>query len=167
MSNDAPQSPRSNPVLTGLTVGLLLFVLTICTLSLWFVPALSRQINVAGVSGPRWSPPTATPLPTSTPTPLPSAPTATPTPGQQGTFKAGDIAINVNDGPVNLRRTPGYRNKAASDRLALVPAGAQVEILGGPAEADDLVWWRVRWQDYQGWMAETRASGGPILQPAP
>ncbi len=159
-------------MLSGLTVGLLLFVLTLCTITLWFVPALSRQANIAGVSGPRWSPPTATPRPTATPTPSPpSLPSPTPetTPADAGsaTFKVGDIAINVNDGPVNLRRTPGYLNKSASDRIALVPAGARVEILAGPATADGLTWWRVRWQDFQGWMAENRTSGGPILKLAP
>ncbi|NOZ49523.1 MAG: hypothetical protein GXP37_05655 [Chloroflexi bacterium] len=177
MSNDdttpRPDSGPPHPVLTGLTAGLLLFGLTLCTLTLWFIPALSRQINIAGVTGPRWSPPTATPVaPRPTPTPSPDLlPTTSPTPAPaapvDATFHVGDIAINVNDGPVNLRRTPGYRDKAASDRIALVPEGARVEILAGPASADELVWWRVRWQGQQGWMAEMRVSGGPILKLAP
>jgi hypothetical protein len=71
--------------------------------------------------------------------------------------------VNVNNGPVNMRRTPGYKNKPASDRIALVPAGARVTILSGPALADDLVWWYVEWNGRQGWMAESRASGAPLL----
>jgi hypothetical protein len=74
--------------------------------------------------------------------------------------------MNINDGPVNLRKTPGYQNKPASDRLALVPQGERLLIVGGPAEADGLVWWNVEWQGQNGWMAETRASGGRILAPA-
>jgi hypothetical protein len=71
--------------------------------------------------------------------------------------------VNVNNGPVNLRRTPGYKNKPASDRIALVPAGARVQILTGPAKADGLIWWYVEWNGQQGWMAEARASGAPLL----
>ena len=169
MSND-DTTPRHDsgprhPVLAGFTAGLLLFGLTLCTLTLWFIPAISRQINIAGVTGPRWSPPTATPV-ALMPTPTPS-PTSTPAAPVDATFHVGDIALNVNDGPVNLRRTPGYRDKAASDRIALVPKGARVEILAGPASADELVWWRVRWQGQQGWMAEMSVSGGPLLKLAP
>lgn len=89
------------------------------------------------------------------------------TPTGPQTFQVGDIAVNVNDGPVNLRKSPGYLNKPVSDRIGLVPTGDRVEIIGGPASADDLTWWQVRWQGKEGWMAERRASGGRILAPAP
>jgi len=89
-----------------------------------------------------------------------------PTPSGPQTFQIGDTAMNINDGAVNLRKTPGYQNKPASDRITLVPQGERLLIVGGPAEADGLVWWNVEWQGQNGWMAETRASGGRILAPA-
>ncbi|NOZ71003.1 MAG: SH3 domain-containing protein [Chloroflexi bacterium] len=172
MPND---SKRPHPLLAGLTVGLLLFGFTLCTAALWFVPALSSELRIRGVAGPTWSPPTATPpVLVATPTPAQPAdmtPLTTPSPtalvsGPQ-TFHVGDIAVNVNDGPVNLRKTPGYIDKPTSDRIGLVPAGDRVEIIGGPATADNLTWWQVRWQGKEGWMAERRASGRRLLAPAP
>jgi hypothetical protein len=68
---------------------------------------------------------------------------------------------------VNLRRTPGYLNKPAGDVLGTVLRGATVDIIGGPQSVDNLTWWQVRAGDRAGWMAETRASGESLLQPAP
>lgn len=178
-----PPTPRRepNPLLAGLTAGVLLFALTLCTISMWFLPTLARQFNLAPGPGQVWTPPPATPLPpvaTAPPTiaaaDTPAAPPegeATPVtpdfpiPPGPHTFQPGDSARNVNDGPVNLRRSPGYLNKPANDRIGLAPAGDQVLILEGPRAADDLIWWRVRWQEIEGWMAESRASGGRILAP--
>lgn len=173
--NSSP-SPRNqpNPVLAGLAVGVLLFAFTACTAGLWFLPSLTRALNLAPAPGQSWQPPaTAEPTATSpandiaTPTPeLENTPTPDlPTPSGPQTFTAGDRARNVNDGPVNLRRSPGYLNKPASDRIGLVPAGDDVEIIGGPRAADELIWWQVRWQGLEGWMAELRASGIRILAP--
>jgi uncharacterized 2Fe-2S/4Fe-4S cluster protein (DUF4445 family) len=39
--------------------------------------------------------------------------------------------MNINDGAVNLRKTPGFQNKPTSDRIALVPQGERVQIVGG------------------------------------
>jgi hypothetical protein len=62
-----------------------------------------------------------------------------------------------------MRRSPGYKNKPVSDRITLIPHGARVIILTGPAQADNLTWWYVDWNGKQGWVAEHRASGAPLL----
>lgn len=168
-----------NPLLAGLGAGLLLFGLTLCTVGIFTMPALARVLNIGGSSDQTWSPPEPIePTPTLAPAggaeptlePAPTAeatPTiALPTPSGPQTFQIGDTAMNINDGAVNLRKTPGYQNKPASDRITLVPQGERLLIVGGPAEADGLVWWNVEWQGQNGWMAETRASGGRILAPA-
>lgn len=170
-----------NPLLAGLGAGLLLFSLTLCTASIFAMPALARLLNIGGSSGQTWSPPapleptpTVAPAgeaeptlaPESTPASDATPASALPTPAGPQTFQAGDTAMNINDGAVNLRKTPGFQNKPASDRIALVPQGDRLLIVGGPVEADGLVWWNVEWQGQNGWMAETRASGGRILAPA-
>ena len=154
-------------------------MLTLCTVSLVAAPSLLRQFNVASPAE-SWTPPPPSPTIAARATPSTTVttagePTATltaatvatsyPTPEGPITFKIGDVARNVNSGPVNLRLTPGYRAKPTEDRLALVPARAQVEIVGGPIWVDDLTWWQVRWQGQEGWMAEQTASGVRILAP--
>ncbi len=166
-----------HPNITGVLLALALFGFILLTLFTLFLPQIAGALNVGAAPDRSWTPPvTATPTPTFTPTPLPAQPTPTlaaipsdlptPVPGQW-TFQPGDWAVNVNNGPVNLRKTPGYKKKPASDRIALVPAGAKVRILHGPALVDDLVWWYVDWNGRQGWMAEQRASGVSMLQKAP
>ena len=169
---------NNHPNITGVVLALLLFGAIALTGFTLFLPEIAGALNIGAAPDRSWTPPvTATPTPTHTPTPAPQQPEATPptvqlpahlptpVPGQW-TFQPGDVAVNVNNGPVNLRKTPGYKNKPASDRIALVPAGANVRILHGPALADELVWWYVDWNGLQGWMAERRASGAPMLQKA-
>jgi len=63
-----------------------------------------------------------------------------------------------------LRKTPGYSNKNNDiDLLANVPAGATVQILGGPEQADGLNWWNVSWNGITGWMADHTGSGKTIM----
>ncbi len=163
---------RRHPHITGVALATLLFLTLILTVLSLFLPQIAGALNIGAAPGRTWSPP-ATPTPTATLTPVPPAPSPVPTinlppglptpvPGQW-TFQPGDMAINVNDGPVNLRKTPGYQNKPVSDRIALVPAGARVRVLYGPALADGLIWWYVDWSGRQGWMAERRASGVAML----
>jgi murein DD-endopeptidase MepM/ murein hydrolase activator NlpD len=71
-------------------------------------------------------------------------------------------------GIVNLRRSPGFKNKPANDILYEIPAGAVVTILDGPQPVDDLTWWNVRFTSqfdnrFDGWVAATKASGEPLL----
>ncbi|MCS7039245.1 MAG: SH3 domain-containing protein [Anaerolineae bacterium] len=172
MSVLPPSAPESaserHPVLTGLVVGLLIFALTLCTIVLLALPSVARLFNIAAAPERSWTPPPApSPIPTDTPTPSAPAtllPYPTPT-GGPFTFRQGDTAVNVANTAVNLRKTPGYLDKPASDRIGLVPAGDTVTIIGGPTEMDGLIWWLVDWQGQVGWMAETRAGGGRILAP--
>ncbi len=162
-----PVSER-HPVLIGLVLGLLVFALTLCTVGLLVLPTVATLFNIATAPERSWTPPPApTPAPMDTPTPLPTdTPLPYPTPtGGSFTFRQGDTAVNVANTVVNLRKTPGYLNKPASDRIGLVPAGDTVTIIGGPTEMDGLIWWLVDWQGQVGWMAETRAGGGRILAP--
>jgi hypothetical protein len=70
---------------------------------------------------------------------------------------------------VNLRRTPGTRNKPAGDVLVQVPPNARLTLLiGGPRTVDGLKWWPVRYQPeggaaLQGWMAESGPDGTRYL----
>jgi len=168
---------NNHPNITGVILALILFVAITLTLFTMDLPEIAGALNIGAAPDRSWTPPvTATPTPTITPTPaseLPTTPTLavalppdlpTPAPGRWA-FQPGDVAVNVNNGPVNLRKTPGYKDKPASDRIALVPAGARVRILHGPALADGLVWWYVDWNGRQGWMAERRASGAVMLAP--
>ncbi len=162
-----------HPLLSGILLAIFLFTSIVCTTMTIYLPAISQTLNIGAAPNRSWTPqptitPTFTPIPTATPTqPAAELPPELPTPAPGNwTFRPGDMAVNVNNGPVNLRRTPGYRNKPASDRITLIPAGAKVSILSGPAQADGLIWWYVAWNNQQGWMAENRASGAALLAPA-
>ena len=74
------------------------------------------------------------------------------------------MVTNANSGAVNMRQTPGYLDKSTTDRIGLVPSGAQLRIVGGPVAKDNLIWWQTQWQDKTGWMAERTASGALILK---
>lgn len=189
MSTPPPSNEGPNPILAGFALGILLLTFTLCTVGIWFLPKISETFNLGlgAAPGQSWSPPTEIPTPTDTPIPVaqPLDPTPTlrstqdeadaaisttpiadlPAPDGPQTFQIGDLALNVNEGPVNLRRSPGFVDKPVSDRIGLVPPGDQVEIIGGPKLADDLIWWDIRWNNVEGWMAEIRASGIRILQP--
>jgi Bacterial SH3 domain len=67
---------------------------------------------------------------------------------------------------VNIRRSAGYKSKSKSDVLSTVPSGDVVFVIGGPERSDDLTWWRVRWDGYEGWMAEYN-SNGQLLEAIP
>jgi len=64
-------------------------------------------------------------------------------------------------GCVNLRATPGWRNKAQNDVLAELTPGHRLELLTGPRQVDGLAWWQVRdpENDTEGWVAEVTAGG--------
>jgi len=159
-----------HPILAGILLALFLFASIVCTTATVFLPTVAQTLNIGASPNRVWTPP-ATTTPTATPSPTKTSAAApvtipanlpTPIPGNW-TFKPGDTAQIVNNGPVNMRRTPGYKNKAANDRIALAPPGAQVSIITGPARADNLIWWYVAWNGEQGWMAERQASGAPLL----
>lgn len=85
-------------------------------------------------------------------------------------FVVGQTVRNVTNSRVNIRLTPGYLGKGASDVIGQLQAGQTLEIVGDPTAADDLMWWRVQAaggnQTVVGWVAESTASGVQILGPA-
>ena len=69
---------------------------------------------------------------------------------------------------LNLRRTPGFNQKPATDIVYAIPAGSALVIAGGPQSADGLTWWNVRFTSSQGnrfdgWVAGAKASGAALL----
>ncbi len=118
----------------------------------------------------------------SSPAPQPQPqpqPQPEPEPQPQPALKVGDTvqARSV----LNLRRTPGFKNKPANDITYEIPTDATLLLLTGPQNADDLAWWQVRFTSqagnrFEGWVAERLASGevllaltasAPTPQPAP
>jgi murein DD-endopeptidase MepM/ murein hydrolase activator NlpD len=86
------------------------------------------------------------------------------------TYRMGDAVCNLSAADVNIRKSPGYRNKPADDVVALVPSKALLRLVDGPREADGLHWWRVQGQvvdrTLEGWMAEVSPAGMRLLAPA-
>ena len=169
-----PPRSESHPLLIGVSAGAILFALTLCTVVMFLLPTFSTQWADATQTGPSWTPPPPTTIPLPTPIPTPTYTTSNTndstttssqaTPTNAANIKAGDVVTNVNNGPVNMRRTPGYLGKPNSDRIGLVPAGQQLRVVGGPEPKDNLVWWQVQWENKTGWMAENTASGVLILK---
>jgi len=66
---------------------------------------------------------------------------------------------------VNLRRSPGYVNKDDStDVIIKIPSGGLVEVIKGPQSMDDLQWWYVSWNGYEGWIADHTGKGRIIME---
>jgi murein DD-endopeptidase MepM/ murein hydrolase activator NlpD len=99
------------------------------------------------------------------PPPLPSS-----SPPVFKTYGIGDAVCNISLGAVNLRRSPGFRDKATDDVVAQIPSKAVMRLIEGPRQADGLFWWRVQGQDgdqaIDGWMAEVSPNGIRLLAPA-
>ena len=83
-------------------------------------------------------------------------------------FAVDQRVRNLTNSRVNLRSTPGYLSKTASDVIGTLQPGDRVTILGEQQAADNLTWWRVRatltdGRTIDGWVAEATASGVQIL----
>ena len=122
--------------------------------------ALSLGLNRLSLSdlagnSPAWTPPTLLPTPEAPALPAPAA--------EGGAFVAGQTVRNVTGSRVNVRATPGHLGKPAGDVLLQLSPGEQVVILGEIAQADNLIWQRVRVNGVDGWVAEATASGVQIL----
>jgi hypothetical protein len=69
---------------------------------------------------------------------------------------------------INMRQTPGFQNQPASDIVATLPQGTQVQLVEGPRFADGLTWWRgqtsVSGSTVVGWVAESTPAGVPLLE---
>lgn len=157
------QSPTPRPRRSGDRSGLWAVVtfslLTVACLALLVVAVSGGRLPDLGQADVSWTP--APELSAEAPLASPSrAPDA-------GRFAPGDAVQNVNAGPVNLRQSPGFQNKPASDVIMAVPAGAVGSLTGGPEVADGLVWWRVRFGEREGWIAERSSRGVALLDAAP
>lgn len=116
----------------------------------------AQPTEVEGASQVLMSTPTKHPtlLPSSTPRPI--ILTATDIPRRYA-----QISSEVEE--VNLRRSPGYITKTDSDVIVKIPQGSKVQIISGPEYADDLAWWYISWNGYEGWVADHTGSGRTIL----
>ncbi len=154
MSIYQPSTPPQRPggsSRTGLWAAATFFLLTIACLAAAILVMSGGRLPALSDAG-AWTPGPE----------QPAAAASQPAAASTASFALGERVRNANAGPVNLRRSAGYRNKPADDVLAVVPSGQVGEIAGGPQEADGLVWWLVRFDGQQGWMAE-RSSQGVIL----
>lgn len=109
---------------------------------------------------------TATKRPTKTATPTPLVPSETPYIPPTSNSLANSLAqISCADVKnVNLRKSPGYVGKNnKKDVVHEVPCGEYVKLLGENEVKDDLNWWRVNWNGYEGWIADHTGSGKVIL----
>lgn len=119
-------------------------------------------------SGPVWTPP---PLPTPQPADVsaPAAGSSDAANPPSGRLQPNGLARNVASSRVNIRRVPGYLGKGDEDIVAQMESGATVTILEWPQTADQLTWWRIRYDSpvgpVEGWVAESTASGVLILAP--
>jgi len=155
----------------GFAVGFLLLAAVSCG-ALTAALGLTRLTldDIRGANGTAWTPMPVTPAAAADTAPAgeESAPAAT---GASTRFAAGQSAANVTNSRVNIRLTPGYLGKPASDVIGQLEAGQPLQILGDPTPADELTWWRVQTsrdgQTVVGWVAEATASGVQILGATP
>jgi hypothetical protein len=83
-----------------------------------------------------------------------------------GDFQSGDVVETTTI--VNMRRTPGYRDKPPGDVIAAIPNTSRLTILSPHWEGtDDLVWWNVEIElngvPTQGWMSQYGTDGTTLL----
>ena len=109
-----------------------------------------------------------TPPPITVAAPAADAAVSIPVAGVSDRFAAGEAVRNVTNSRVNIRATPGYLGKPGGDIIGQLNAGDALTVLGESQNADNLVWWRIRYQDpagaaLEGWVAEATASGVQIL----
>jgi murein DD-endopeptidase MepM/ murein hydrolase activator NlpD len=85
-------------------------------------------------------------------------------------FAVGGAATCVSE-DVNVRRTPGHKNKPGNDVVAKAQKAMPLTIAQGPRKADGLVWWQVSGTDadgaaFEGWIAVVAPLGTRLLAPA-
>ncbi|RIK40701.1 MAG: hypothetical protein DCC57_19375 [Chloroflexi bacterium] len=115
-------------------------------------------------TGAAWTPPPVT----ATPVAAEQAPSTDGAPDSGGLYQAGDVVRNITSSNVNIRASAGYLSKPDGDIVGQVRPGEALQILGERAVADNLTWWRIRYQPasggvVEGWVAEATASGVQIL----
>lgn len=156
----SPLSPRPpqgrSRSYTGFWAALTFVTLLLCSALALLVLSTGGQLPQIG-NGPSWTPPapTASNAQPSTGTSIERSPSRP--------FLPGDIVQNASGGRVNLRRSPGFQNKPADDVILVVQPGDSGTVLEGPVQADGLNWWRIRFANGEGWMAERSNSGKVLL----
>lgn len=160
-------APSRIPFWAGFTLSFLL--LTIVSLGILVFSTGIDRFDIASLQGTEsgWVPPEIIPTPTADPAQAAEVVASGIAGGQYG---LGATLRNVTSTNVRIRQSPGNLSKPDGDIVAGIPAGGQVEIIGGPASADGLTWWLVRYttssgQVVEGWSAEVTASGLRILGP--
>lgn len=160
-----PRRGRRSLFWPGFALGFLLLASIACggaaaTLGLTRISLDDIRSNGAAV----W-----TPAPVTVTAPGVSAPAADPaaSASTEARFAPGSAVRNVTNSRVNIRTTPGYLGKPAADIIGQVAPGASMTVLGDAQSADNLVWWRIRYDApdgaIEGWVAEATASGVQIL----
>ena len=166
----AQKKPRRGPrslFWPGFAAGFLLLAALSCGVSAAAL-GLNRLTleDLRGGTGPAWTPMPITPTAVVAETAPENAETGQPAAGSTR-FTAGQTAANVTNSRVNIRMTPGYLGKTASDVIGQLEPGQTLQILGEPTAADELTWWRVQatsgGQSVVGWVAEQTSSGVQIL----
>jgi hypothetical protein len=164
MSGSAPPGrSRKSLFWPGFALGFLLLASIACG-GLAATLGLNRISldDIRNGGGAVWTPPPVTAAPPTT-----VAQIAAPVAGVSDRYPAGAILRNVTNSRVNIRATPGYLGKTAADIIGQIAPGAQMTTLGDSQTADNLTWWRIRYQDagavIDGWVAEATASGVQIL----
>lgn len=103
--------------------------------------------------------PSATSRSTTSPT---LRPTVVLTPNSQESYSAQISCSDISK--VNLRKSPGYVGKNDNkDVISEVPCGELLDLLRQTKYVDDLTWWRVKWNNYEGWVSDHTGSGKLIL----
>lgn len=155
----------------GFALGFLLLASLTCGLSAAALGLNRLSLeDFRGGTGASWTPSPVTPAPVvaqANPDTEEGAPAAGGSAAISARFAAGQSVRNVTNSRVNIRMSPGYLGKPASDVIGQVEPGETLQILGDPTSVDELVWWHIQTtgggQPVVGWVAEATASGVQIL----
>ena len=171
MTQKTPRRSVRSLFWPGFAVGFLLLAAVSCG-GLAAALGLTRLTlaDIRGANGPAWTPMPVTPTAAVVETAPDSGDTSQPA-ASSTRFAAGQTVRNATNSRVNIRLTPGYLGKGASDVIGQLEVGQTLQILGDPTVADELTWWRVQatsgGQTVVGWVAEQTASGVQILSAVP
>lgn len=79
-------------------------------------------------------------------------------------FSVGDQVVIVRSGNVNVRSSPGYKDKLPKDSIYIASTNEEFKITGGPQFVDEIYWWKVKNAFVaEGWIAQTTNKGDIIL----
>lgn len=141
-------------------------------LRFWYIPAaagVAVAVAFAVIAAADWlfgggdgpssaAPPTPTPVATDEGTPVaePTRPSASPTPTEATSTPAGRFArgswlvVSGTGDCLNVRDEPSLQGQV----IACLPDGTEVQVLGGPRDADGYRWWRLATPRGDGWAVE-------------